>query len=60
MAGRHVEMGARGQDSKGMKLIFFLFSFFITINSNAGIIERMAIVFHSPIPQKPPISPHIV
>jgi len=33
------------------------FSFFIRINSNAGIIERMAIVFHSPIPPKPPLSP---
>jgi len=31
MAGRHVEMGARGQDSMGMKFFssfFLLFSFF--------------------------------
>jgi len=54
MAGRHVEMGARGQDSMGYKKN----SFFIRINSNAGMIERMAIVFHSPIPPKPPGAPY--
>ncbi len=55
--------GCEGTGQQGDEKVLnflLLFSFFIRINSNAGMIERMAIVFHSPIPPKPPLSPPTV